>query len=174
MSQIGYYRLKTTATDGRVVKIYVNGVEAGSAIIKALPFCSGDRLVKYLDHTGQYRFYTFNKFYEVKDTPQAIGTTNKFITSILTGQSSDQNIGYRNERKLSLTTDATAEQLAMLSDLFLSPRVYLYIGDGVGDTLKDWLEVTITSNTPIKRRKAIGGRVDAVITLPDHYTIKQI
>ena len=62
MSKIGYYRYKTTVTDGRVVKLYIDGVEAGAATLKALDYCNAYRTLKYLDNKGQYRFFTFTNF----------------------------------------------------------------------------------------------------------------
>jgi hypothetical protein len=174
MSNIGYYRYKTTVTDGREVVLYKNGIASGTAVLRDLPYCSGDVMVKYLDANGQYRFYTFNKFFETKDNPTLIGSTNKFLSSILTAQSDKSNIGYKNERKISLTTEATAEQLTYLSDIFTSPRVYLYVGTLPNDSEKDWLEVTADGDNIVKRRKAVGGRVDITLTLPEWYTIKTL
>lgn len=174
MSQIGLYRYKTTTTNGRTVTLYKNGIASGTAVLRSLPFCSSDVLVKYLDASGRYRFYTFNKFYETKDAPQLIGSTNKFFSSLLTAQSDKSNIGYRNERRLSLTTDATSEQLTYLADIFTSPRVYMYVGVMPSDSEKDWVEVTAEGDNTVKRRKAIGGRFDLTIILPEWYTIKTV
>lgn len=173
MSSIGYYRFKCATTDGRVVKLYKNGLEAGSATIKALDFCAGDRIIKYLDSKGQYRYYSFNKYYEINDKPKSLGTTNEFITSILTAQTNEKNLGYSNERTLSLTATATTEQLDILSDIWSSPSVYLYIGTTT-DTDKDWLQVTIKGGGEVKRRKATVGKIDITVVLPEWYTIRRI
>jgi len=173
MSSIGYYRFKCATTDGRVVKLYKNGLEAGSATIKALDFCTGDRIIKYLDSKGQYRFYSFNKYYEINDKPKSLGTTNEFITSILTAQTNEKNLGYSNTRSLQLTTTANTEQLEILSDLWTSPKVYLYIGTTT-DTAADWLEVTIKGGGEVRRRKANSGKIDITVTLPEWFTIRSI
>jgi hypothetical protein len=175
MSKIGYYRFKTDVTDGRVVTLYKNGVEAGTATIVQLDSCPGDRILKFLDSNGQYRFYNFNSFYGVQDNPSLIGTTNEFITSILDAQTNSKNLGYRNDRQLSLTGEVNSDQLTILSDIYTSPRVYLYIGSNNSDQDKDWLEVTIVGgDKTVRRRKAKNGSINLTIQLPEWFTIKSI
>lgn len=175
MSEIGYYRYKTLADSERDVVLYINGVEAGRKTIKPMDFCEGDRILKYLDKNGQYRFFPFNKYYEEYDSPEQIGTTNKFITSILNAQTNKQNVGFKNDRRLDLTGEATLEQLEKLIDIYSSPRVYLYTGSGGSDADSDWLEVGIESSAPvIKPRKRKLARIDITITLPENFTIKMI
>ena len=175
MSKIGYYRYKTTVTDGRVVTLYKNGIESGTATIKALEFCEGYRILKYLDSTGKYRFFSFTKFYETNDNPSQIGTTNKFITSILNSGSNKSNIGYRNERTIDLSVEVDEDQLKVLSSIYVSPRVYLYIGSGIADNEKDWLQVSdLSGDTIVRRRRQKTGLVNITITLPEWFTIKMI
>jgi len=175
MSSIGLYRYKTTVEDARVVAFFKNGVQAGLATIKAIPFCEGYRILKYLDPEGRYRFFPFNNYYESRDKPKQIGTTNEFITNILTDQSNSKNIGYKNSRILSLTTEADAEQLEVLSVIYTSPRVYLYIGKGVSDAPSDWLLLdSIKGDNIGRRRKNNTGAVNIECTLPEWFTIKSI
>jgi len=175
MSKIGYYRLKTTATDGRVVTFYKSGIASGVATIKTLDFCSGYRILKYLDSKGRYRFFSFTNYYEVNDRPQQIGTTNEFITNILNAQTNSKNLGYRNERTLSLSAEVDSEQLEVLSEIYTSPRVYLYVGNGTSDTLADWVELSeITGDNIVRRRKQKTGVINLQAKLPEWFTIKQI
>lgn len=176
MSFIGYYRYKTTTpSTRRAIQMFKSGVATGVKYIEPIPFCEGNKILKYLDPNGEYRFYPFNKFYEIKDNPKSIGLTNKFLTNILTDQSSGQNIGYKNDRTMALTADVTNAELVYLAHIYTSPRVYLYIGQNNSDGAAAWLEVTVTGgDKTVRRRKANGGQIDITITLPEHYTIRTI
>ncbi len=162
-------------TDGRVITFYKNGVEAGTATLRALEFCDGYKRLKYLDKKGQYRFFSFTKFYQGNDNPKKIGSTNEFITSILDAQTNSKNIGYRNERTLSLSAEVSEDELIVLSELYTSPRIYLYIGSGTSDTAADWLELSeVRGDTIFKRRKQKTGLINIEITLPEWFTVKMI
>lgn len=176
MSSIGYYRYKTTVpTSRRAIQFFKSGRAAGVKYVDPVPFCTGDRILKYIDPNGEYRFFPFNRFYETRDNPKQIGITNKFLTNILTDQSSKQNLGYTNDRTMALTADVTNDELVYLAHIYTSPRVYLYVGSNNSDTPADWLEVTVTGgDKTVRRRKGNGGSIDITITLPEYYTIKQI
>jgi hypothetical protein len=175
MSSIGYYRYKTTADVAKTVNWNVNYTNIASKDIVPLTVCSGYVLIKYLDKNGQYRFYPFNKYYRTSDTPELIGTANKFITNILSDQTNKQNVGFRNERKMQITADVPNDELEKLIDIYTSPRVYLYIGDGTTDTAKDWLEVNqIIDNPVVRRRKRNTGRIDITLNLPENFTVTML
>lgn len=176
MGNIGLYRYRTALSKGtHEIPLYKNGAleVTHTAIVK--PYCEGQKILKYLDNNGQYRYYPFNKFFETKDTPKLIGTVGKIITSILDSQSNSQNIGYDNERVLSLTADEVSEdELILLAHLWHSPRVYLYVGT-TGNEDKDWVEVTvINSDSVLRRRKGVTGSVNVSVLLPKFFTVKMI
>jgi hypothetical protein len=173
MSSIGYYRLKILADSAKDVSMYINNVEFKKYIVP-IESCE-PKILKYLDSNGQYRFYPFNNYYSTRDNPSLIGQSNKLITSILTDQTNKQAIGYRNERKMQLTADVSKDELEKLSDIYVSPRVYLYVGSNNSDQLKDWIEVTVeASDAIIRRPKGDYGRIDLTVTLPEYFTIKMI
>ena len=178
MSKIGYYRYKldNLPVGNTTISFYINGALAVTHSIVVKPYCTGEKLIKYLDKDGQYRFYPFNKYYEERIDAKLIGKTNEFITSILTAQSNEKNIGYKSTKTLSLiATGVSSDELALLSELYDSPRVYLYIGDGITDLEKDWLLVTVVKNDGVvKRRKANFGQFSIDIELPEHFTIKMV
>jgi hypothetical protein len=175
MSDIGYYRYKTTADVQKDIVLYINSAPASTKTIIPIEECGDFRLLKYLDKNGHYRFYPFNRYYLTTDRPQQIGTTNKFVTNILDDQSDKQNVGFKNERRIDVSTDVTTTQLEKLTDLYSSPRVYLYIGSNNSDTPQDWLEVQIEVLDPVIRpRRGNSVRVDISIILPENYTIKMI
>jgi hypothetical protein len=174
MSTVGYYRYKTLADSDRDVIIYINSVPYVKSI-KTIDVCDGFKLLKFLNKSGQYRFYPFSNYYQTKDLPELIGTTNKFITSILTDMSNRQNIGYKNERTLLLTADVSKDELEILQDIYTSPRVYLYVGTNNSDLPNDWIEVTVkVSDAIVRRPKGDYGRIDLTITLPEWFSIKMI
>jgi hypothetical protein len=175
MSEIGYYRYKTTADVDKEIYFSVDGTIISKKYVKTVDTCTGDLIIKYLDKNGQYRFYPFNKYYRTSDEPELIGTANKFITDILSDQTDKQNIGFRNNRKIEITADVPNDELEKLKDIFTSPRVYMYIGSGTSDAAKDWLEVDqIAENPIIRRRKRNTGRIDLTITLPENYSITMV
>lgn len=175
MSEIGYYRYKTTADAEKEIVFGVNGVNAGSKTVVPVDGCPDDQIIKYLDKNGQYRFWSFNRFYRTSDSPDLIGQVNKFVTDIQNDQSARQNVGYRSERKIDLYSEATREQLEKLSDLYTSPRVYLYIGSNNSDTTADWLEVTAEAFEGIVRpSKKNLINFNITVTLPEQYNITML
>lgn len=176
MSQVGYYRYKVSdSVEGeQSIKFFINGGLYKTCTIIAKPFCSGFRLVKYLNKNGQYRFFPFNKNWQQTDRPTLIGKVNKYVTSILDSQSDQSNIGYKSERRLTLTAERVSlEELEILSDIYTSPRVYLYIGSGT-DNIKDWLQVTITGDGVSRPKKNNFKKVTIEVTLPERYAITKI
>ena len=175
MSAIGYYRYKTVVSGDAVISLYVDGVLTATKNIIALNECEGFIILKYLDTKGQYRFFSFNKYYRTFDNPDEIGSVNKFVVNLLTDKTNKQSVGYKNERKIELTAEADENQLLKLADIYTSLRVYYYIGTGTSDTDADWIEIKIQANENIiKRRKATSGRVDFTITLPERNTITML
>ncbi|MCK9281339.1 MAG: hypothetical protein M0P71_12010 [Melioribacteraceae bacterium] len=176
-ADLGLYRLKLNdLTADALFRILVNNVVNGELkTVTVKPFCTNNQYIKYLDRTGQYRFFVFNRFYETKDNPKLIGKLNKLITSILDSQSSTKNIGYKNERKMTLIADeVSASELLILSDIYTSPRVLLYIGSTT-DENKDWIEVTIDSrDNMVRSRKGGYSKVEIEITLPENYSINML
>lgn len=176
-SSQGYYRLKVH--DLEVETAYEMESDSVSVAIKTVrvkPFCTGMRYVKYLDHNGQYRFYPFNANWQTKDAPKMIGKVNQLITNILDNQSDSKNIGYTNERKITLVADdVIADELVLLSDIYTSPRVYLYVGAGTTDTAADWLRVTVASGENlVRRKKGNTSKVELTVTLPEWYNITML
>jgi len=175
MSSVGFYRFKLAAPASETdVYFAVNGSVVATKTVLPLEACTNDLILKYIDENGQYRFYPFSRFFETYDTPAKIGSTDKFLTSILSDQSDKRNIGYTNSRQIDATAEADADQLEKLKALYTSPRVYLYTGSGQ-DTATDWLEVEVRAGRPIvKRRKANAGSISITIVLPKHYTITML
>lgn len=146
-----------------------------SKTIRVKEFCTGSLYLKYLDKNGQYRFFICNKYYEKRDTPKLIGSTDKTINELITAQSNKRNVGYTNERIINAYAEGIPQdELDKLADMYTSPRVYLYIGTST-DELKDWLLVTVKEKTnPLKKKKGSFYSIDLEIALPETYTIRML
>lgn len=177
MSEIGYYRYKVTpSSEGETeVKFYVGGSLASTATIVAKKFCDDYKILKYLDSSGRYRFFPFGSKWMQRDKPSLIGETNNFITSILNSQTESKNIGYKAERTLSLAAGSVSDdELDKLADIYTSPRVYLYVGNGTNDRVQDWILVTVTGDGVGRRRNNKFGKVSIDIKLPEHYSVTKV
>ncbi len=178
MSTIGYYRYKRDnwGEGNHTAFLFIDGVYAAEKYVVIKGWCTNDRLVKYLDNNGQYRFYPFNRNWESKDKPTLLGKTNELITNILTAQSNSKNVGYKNERIITLIADeVTADELTILSQIYTSPRVYLYIGDGTTDEAKDWVLVEVKSSDNSNRRKRGSfSKVQIECILPEWFSINML
>jgi hypothetical protein len=177
MSEVGYYRYKVTPKEAGVsaVKLYINGSLASTATIVARRFCDEFRILKYLDSSGRYRFFPFNDRWQSTDKPKSKGEVNNFVTSILTSQGDAKQIGYNNERTLSLTAgNVSNDELEKLSDIYTSPRVYLYVGDGIHDRIQDWIMVTVTGDGIGRRKYSRFGKVTLEVKLPEYYAITKV
>jgi len=174
MSSVGYYRYKTTADELKIINFSKDGVLAGTKTVSPIDICEGFRILKYLDSNGQYRFYPFNKYWESKDKPTLLGKSSKIIESILNSQSSESNIGYKNDRTISLVAESVSQdQLTLLSEIYTSSRVYLYIGT-TEDEAKDWLEVDIKGDNLNRLRKRKFTKVSIDVILPEWYSIRMM
>jgi hypothetical protein len=173
MSEIGFYRIKVDADTEKDVNLYINNILSSTKHVVPIEYCSDDLILKYLDRDGHYRFWVFNRFFEKRDQPEKVGSVNKFITNLLTDQSESSNVGYRNKRVIDATSDVPKEAIDVVSDIYASPRVYLYIGTST-DLASDWLEVEVSGNNIVKSRKGSLTRVDLSITLPEWYVVRMI
>lgn len=174
MSKIGYYRYKVIpkVAGSIAVKLYINGSLASTATVIARDFAVGFRILKYLDSSGRYRFFAFNDRWQSKDKPTSKGEVNSFVTSILTAQTSAKQIGYKNERTITLAASTvSADELNRLSDIFTSPRVYLYVGGGSNDRVQDWVLVAVSGDGVNRRKNSNFGKVTIDVKLPEYYAI---
>jgi hypothetical protein len=177
MSRIGYYRYKISdVIEGKQsVQFFINGALTKTCNIIGKQFCPDFRLLKYLDSSGQYRFFPFNGHWQQTDKPTLIGKVNNFVTSILDSQASQKNIGYTNERKLSFTAERVSQdELDKLTDLFVSPRVYLHVGTGINDEVSDWVLVSVSGDGIGRPKKNNFKKFVIEVTLPEQYAITKV
>jgi len=176
MSQIGYYRYKINPTIDIDIDFSINYELAATKSVIVKEWCDNDKLIKYLNKDGQYRFFAFNRFWESNDKPKELGRSNKIITSLLTSKSSEDILGYKNERILTLMAhDISQDELTVLSDLWTSPRVLMYVGDHITFSENDWIQVSIKAKNNLTRiKKSNYTDIIVDITLPEWYTISML
>lgn len=177
MSRIGYYRLKlATQTAGTTTKaFYVNGVAVCTHTIKTRPTCGAWKQLKWLDASGQYRFFSFLEEHQVKDNPKEIGNTSNFITSLLSSQTDAKSIGLSNDRSMILRAqNVTSEEREILSGLFTSPNIQLYLGDYQEDNQNQYIDVTLKGDNIVRREKQRSNTFEVTIQLPKHYTVNRL
>lgn len=175
MSKIGYYRyfIEKALDTIETVPFFINGVQVSTATIIPVKLCSVGKLIKYLDKFGRYRVFPFTENWIQNDSPQQIGTIDSHYPSLYYSQSNNKNIGYRNTRTLTLTAyQIDRQQLDILSDIFISPRVYMYVGKNGSNQKSDWILVTAKGSDPSRWAKQNYGNVTINITLPEFNTIK--
>lgn len=175
MSRIGYYRYKfdnlSAAQVTKNITFYVDGIEVVTHTININSFCEGEKLLKYIDKDGQYRFIAFNKYWEGRNTPEMIGSTNNIVQNILNAQSNQKSLGYKNKKTLTLIkNNVTDSELLLIQQLLTSPRVYLLIGSN--DNAEDWLLVTSVKSADniYKFRKKINSDFIIDIELPEDFS----
>lgn len=133
---------------------------------------TGNKILKFLDNEGKYRFVNFNVFWEMNDDVELIGKTNKLVGSLLKAQSNKYVLGYKKTRRMKLMKENVSDEICLLlSDIYTSPFIYLYIGDGTTDIEKDWLLVTNLSTTnQVKKPKGQNNKIEIEIELPEQFT----
>lgn len=178
MSEIGYYRFKTiinNLTDNNEVKLFINEEYVATKYLIYQPFCDGGKVIKYLNKNGQFRFFSFNKFFELKDIPELIGTYDNFETGLQINRSSNSVVGYRNSKEYSLINEfVSLQELEIFSDIYTSPKVYLYNGDYTSFLESDYIEVKVRGDNLIRPRKNNYVTVGLIVTLDNQNTISLI
>lgn len=179
MSAIGYHRLQLQGLSDNSetpITLYINGNYASIKTVIQKPLCENGRILKFLDKNGQYRFWGFNEFYEERINIESLGSTSELITSILTAQSDKKDLGNEFSNELALVAENVTEiDLLILSQLYYSPRVYLYIGDGTNYSPEYWLLVKIkNSENIVRRRKASTSVVELTVLLPSNKSINSL
>ena len=128
-----------------------------------------DLLIKYLDQNGEYRFWVFNKFFEVQDNSKNLGFVNNFYATSENATAENLSLGQSTIRTYNAFTNVPEIWLNEFSDIYTSPRIYLlrYNGETMQDNTDfdscgSWLQVTAKTEGIRKKRK--GGNLNANIT----------
>jgi hypothetical protein len=175
MSKIGFYRYKIENATTQAVQLYVNNVLTATKQVVALDVCPGFRQLKFLDRNGQYRFYPFVSEHGIKNVSKEIGDVNEYVTSLLTSQSDKKSVGSNTDTIITLrAANVSGPELEILNDIYSSPRVYYYVGDGTTDDAKDWVLVSVKGDGISRREKRNFGKVEIQVSLPKTNTITML
>lgn len=178
MSEIGYYRYKVAmeSINSRTdINLMVDGDLVATKYLIFHPFCNEGKVLKYLNKNGQYRFFPFNKFFELRDSPQLIGTFENFEQGLIETKSNTSVVGFKNTKIYSLSNDNVSRQeLEIFSDIHTSPRVYLYKGDYTSFLDSDYIEVTIKGDPLIRPRKNNYVSVNLTVEIENQNTISLV
>lgn len=178
MPKIGYYKYKISdVTEGeeRKVEFYINGILAKTCTVICKKFCLDYKILKYIDKNGQYRFFPFNDRWEEKDRVREIGDKDKLTTSLLNGQGSSKQMGYKVNTQISLAAHSVSmDELNKLSDIYVSPRCYLYVGDGTSDLEKDWVLVKAKGDGKRRLSDDLFTNIYLTIESQEKYAITEI
>jgi len=143
--------------------------------VEVLSHCTGDVILKYIDRNGMYRFYKFDKAYEVSLDPEQIGRTQTIFESIATAQGITKNIGYKNEKQLSVTAiNVPDKHMVSLQDIFISPRVYMHVGAIGLDARENWVLVDVEGDGVVKHPKRKFNDIRLTLTLPQQYNVTML
>ena len=176
MASIGLYRYKIAKASAGKYPVFFrrNGVVEATQCVTFKPFCSGGKILKYMDRNGMYRSYPFNEYYTVNNSRDRIGRIDRPFTSLRASQGLTNSVGHKLEQKLTLIAyDVTQDELTILQDLFTSPFVYLFNGT-TGDAAKDWLLVEVTGNQEARLRKQASTRLEVTVTMPRQFTVTRL
>lgn len=173
-----YRKTFTNLAAGEVVTTYTyNGTQQATKTITVKPRPCGDfKVLKYLNRNGQYCIYPFEKYVQITNAPEKIGTTNELFASILTDTNS-RNVGYKNTREMVLNAyNVPKAEIELLSDLTNSPRVYLYVGVAPSNTASDWvlIEDIKSSDNIVRHAKKEFSDISFTITLPEWFNITML
>lgn len=175
MSKIGFYRYKLENATTQAVQLYVNNVLTATKQVVALDVCAGFRQLKFIDRNGQLRFYPFVAEHGIKGTLKEIGEVNEYVTSLLTSQTDKKSVGTNTDTVITLrASNVSASELEILSDIYSSPRVYYYVGNGSTDDAKDWVLVSVKGDGISRREKRNFGKVEIQVSLPKTNTITML
>jgi hypothetical protein len=180
MSSIGYYRYKLIPSQANeTINLYDGATLIATANVKskiAKGSCNSigvleSMYIKFLDQYGRYRFHMFNELWKTRYNPRLIGSYNKNVLNIRDNQSDKRNIGYDTKKLMSLqSTLVSKAEKEVLSDIYLSPRVYLRVG-GSTDKTEDWVLVTINGDSEIVDNEKAVSNISIELELPKHYTV---
>lgn len=110
-------------------------------IEKINPNCDDKHYLKWINRYGGWNYWLFNKGRKNLN-PKGLGEVNNDFNNIEDTLSQTLNIGVSSEKSIIVNDDVNDIDMAMLNDLFESPKIYIFTGkpNTVSDFSK-WLEV---------------------------------
>ena len=119
-----------------------------------------------------YVSFPFNGNKVTNVTGKKRGEFDKFQTTMVSVNSLKEIAGYDEERKLTITTKADEQYWPLLSALYSSRHVYLFVGaDGAADSAGTWLECEVSGGCSFKSDRA-RATFNVELTLPETFNVR--
>lgn len=113
------------------------------ALEKVIPTCGKKKYLKWINRYGGWNYWLFDDGKKTL-TPKSLGELNNDFNNVEDTLSQTYNIGVSSKKTLFINDDVTEREMITLSDLFESPKVYLFIGvPNEANSFDDWLEVNV-------------------------------
>jgi hypothetical protein len=138
---------------------------------KIIPNCSGKHYIKWINRFGGWNYWLFDRGKKTL-TPKALGEINNDFNNIEDTLSPTLNIGVSSKKSTIVNDDVHERDMLLLSDLFESPKIYLFTGEpNTVSNFNNWLEVGIKEkSTKIQDPKYNYINVEVEIELPARTT----
>ncbi len=139
-------------------------------IKKEIPSCNGT-YIKWINRYGGWNYWLFKKGNSNLST-KGLGEINNDFSNLEDTTSQTENIGVNSLKSIFVKDDLNEQEMLLMSDLFESPKVYLFTGmKNDVDTYNSWIAVNIKE----KSNKIIDGKqnfinVNIEIELPARTT----
>jgi hypothetical protein len=99
--------------------------------------------IKWLNQLGDYDFWLFDKP-DTERTTKSLGYTNNDFNNFINTVSPQEHIGWTGNDSLTAYGTFSEQDLIVLRDLFISPKIYKFTGTpGEHSTDLDWLEIKL-------------------------------
>ena len=132
--------------------------------------------IKWLNNFGGYNYWLFNQAHIEQLNSRARGVMFNDFAELADTQSPYRSIGRTFDKMYRLTADnLTKEDIIILSGLFESPCIYLFVGKPYSqNSHKSWLEVQLDSSSVQKRDfKGKIPDIEIGIKIPTSKTIRR-
>jgi hypothetical protein len=107
------------------------------------PRCGEKHYLKWINRYGGWNYWLFEKGKKFIN-PKGLGEVNNDFNDFQQTMSQTLNIGVTSRKTFSMNADVTEEDMLTLSDLFESPKIYLFTGTpNTSSTYTDWIEVNM-------------------------------
>lgn len=153
---------------------YSTGEELNVVVEKITPGCFKKQVyIKWLNSYGDYNFWLFNSA-DVERSNKSLGYKNNDFNNFTNTISSFEHLGFTGSDTLTLFETFSENDLLIIRDLFISPKVFIFTGTpGVINTFIDWLEVKLKPGSfEIKNKKYNTAQLKISLELPELSTRK--
>ena len=131
--------------------------------------------MKWLNKTGGYSYWLFNRFYTIDKGIQTLGSITNDFYNLEDTTSQSKQLGKDSADLWTLLSDnLSPDDMNIAKGILDSPKAYLFTGTaGQVNNFNDWLEVSVnTRSANIKQSRESRNELSLTIELPNDYNIK--